>query len=216
MRAFDVKQLTAQRAPHSFRMPPGGWASSWSERPREPITIGLRRPSVEQRQQANKDALARADRLVPEARRVMHDPFWRQAYEVALISYLLGYAFCDPEDQTRPYWRDQDGHLMIVEGGDGAAGDCPLTNRRLSDEGLTRAYDELEVLARMDGIGRRRALDGELARFGAALSDGTVLAALRSSGTSDARAVEEHLRILLGQALDLVEQGRQSPSPVAG
>lgn len=216
MRASDVEQLAAQRAPHSFRMPPGGWSAAWSERPREPVLIGLRRPSVEQRQQASKDALARADRMVPEHRRVAHDPFWRAAYEVALISYLLGYAFCDAEDHTRPFWRDQDGHLMLVEGGDGAAGDCPLTNRRLSDEGLTRAYDELEVLGRMDGIGRRRARDGEVVRLGAALADGSILAALRSSGTSDARAVDEHLRILLGQALDLIEQGRQSPSPVAG
>ena len=216
MRAADVESAQQTKAPHAFVMPPGGWASSWAERPRGPVTVGLRRPSVEQRQQANREALARADRLVPETRRAQSDPFWRGAYEVALISYLMGYALCDPLDATKPLWLAQDGHLLLVEGGDGASGECPLTNRRLSDEGLTRCYDELEVLARMDGVGRRRARDGEIARLGAGLADGSIVAALRSNPSSDARAVDEHLRILLGQVLDLIEEGRQGPSPVAG
>lgn len=221
MRAAD-KEAELRTAPaHTFTLPPGAWATSWEERPTEPVEVGLRRLSSHERSLANVEAIARADRAMPKDRRSPDDPLWLQAWEIAFVHYLLGMALCHPQDARRPLWATregvslQDGTLLLADAEGGKPGAIPLVSRRFSDAGIVRCYDELEVVERLSGAMRRPARDGELARFGAALADGSLLAALRAHPSDDARAVEAHLRVLLAQAIDLVANGRESPHPAA-
>ena len=214
MKAADIRLAVAP--PHRFTLGPGAWSTLWTERPLKPIVVGLRRPSGADRSQANVEAIARTDRAFRaarlDARCHMDDSLWRRSWEVAFLHYLLGYALCHPEDAARPMWEDQDGELNLVQP---QKGDVPLVSRRLSDAGIVRCFDELDALERDAGVGMRRATDGELREFGAALADGSILTALRAHPSDDARAVEEHLRVLLGQAMDLIDRGREAPHPAA-
>lgn len=213
MRAADLELRTAP--PHTFELGPSTWATHWEGRPLEPLRVGMRRIAAQDRQTANVQAIARADRAFDKLpyRRGDHDPLWLKTWEVAFVHYVLGFALCHPQDVNKAMWPDQDGDYSLAsrEDEDGV----PLVSRRFSDAGLTRCYDELEALERMGGIPKRAARDGELLRFGAELADGTLLAALRATPTEDARAVEAHLRVLLAQAIDLVAHGRESPHPSA-
>ena len=219
MKAADIALRTAP--PHTFDLGPGAWATSWEQRPVAPITVGLRRVCGHERSQANVEAIARADRAFKakglDARCHDGDPLWLRTWEMAFIHYLLGYALCHPQDVTRGMWPDQDGDMLLVDPDDreGKPGDIPIVSRRFSDAGIVRCYDELEILERKSEVNRRRALDGEVRRFGAELADGSLLAALRAHPSDDARAVDAHLRILLAQAIDLVSTGRETPHPAA-
>lgn len=214
-KAADVEQAQSSKPPHVFTLGPSAWRTLWDRRPTEAVHVGLRRIGVDERIEAHRQALTRADRMVPEHRRHQEDPEWRKGYEVALISYLLEAAMCDPQDVHKLFWQDQYGDLMLAEQDAPKPGDAPLIHRRMTDEALTRCYDELEILGRKDPVGRRAARDGEIQRFGAELADGSLLRALREAPSAEVFAVEAHLRILLAQAIDLVVQGRQAPSPVA-
>lgn len=213
MRASDLEKDLRAAPPHTFVLPPSAWATEWAGRPTEPVTVGLRRISAATRMQANGDAIKRADRAMPEHRRDQADPVWRRTFDVAFLHYLIGYALCHPADVNRPLWQDQDGQLTIEERRTAQPGDIPLVSRRFTDEGLLRCYDELEICERRAGVGARVAKDGELRRLGATLADGSMLAALRDVNSEETRAVEGHLRVLLGQVLDLVERGRETPHP---
>lgn len=213
MRAADVEKDLRSAPPHVFTLSPNAWTTDWEARPKEPVQVGLRRVAAATREQANKEALVRADRCVPEHRRHRADAEWRRCFEVAFLHYLLGYALCHPQDVRRDLWADQDGQLTLEERAAVQPGDSPLVSRRFTDEGLTRLYDELELAERRAGVGRRVANDGEMRRLGAVLADGSLLVSLREIDGDDARAAEAHLRILLGQALDLLERGREAPHP---
>lgn len=221
MRAADKEAELRQVPAHTFDLGPGAWATAWDARPLESIRVGLRRLSSQDRTAANIEAIARADRAFdkPALRHRRHpdDPLWRETWEVAYIHYLLGYALCHPQDATRALWPDQDGHLMLVDVADrdGKPGGIPITSRRFSDAGLVRCYDELENVERLSGVLKRSARDGEIARLGAELADGSLLATLREHPSPDARAVEAHARVLLAQVIDLVTNGRESPHPSA-
>jgi len=214
VRAADIEAKLRARPPHTFVLGPGAWKSTWDRRPLEPITVGLRRLGVDDRMLANAEALARADRLVPAHRRHQDDPQWRQGFNLALVHYTLGFALCQPDDLAQPLWADQHGDLMLIEADDvdGKPGACPLVSRRFSDEGLTRCVDELDVLARIDPVGRRLARDVELRQLGEELANGSLVAALRAAG-EPARPIEQHVRMLAGGILDLLERGRETPSP---
>ena len=213
MRAADVEKDLRAVPPHTFTLPTSAWATSWDGRPTESITVGLRRVSAETRMQANAEAIARTDRVMPEHRRDPADPVWRRTFDIAFLHYLLGYALCNSQDVRRPLWDDQDGHLTLVERKPEKSWDTPLVSRRFTDEALLRCYDELEICERRAGVGARVAKDGELLRLGAILADGSLLATLRDVNTEETQAVENHLRVLLGQVLDLVERGRETPHP---
>lgn len=212
MRAADVEKDLRQAPPHTFTLAPGAWTTEWDGRPTEPVTVGMRRISAATRLQANAEAIARADRAMPEHRRDRADPEWRACFDIAFLHYLLGYALCHPQDVKRPLWEDQDGQLTLADR-DPKPGAIPLVSRRITDEGLLRCYDELELCERRAGVGRRAAKDGELRRLGAILADGSLLASLRTVESEEARAVEAHLRVLCGQVLDLCERGRETPHP---
>lgn len=209
MKASEISLRTAP--PHTIELGPGAWATMWEGRPSQPITVGIRRLSAFDRASANTQAIARTDRAfekMPE-RRVARDALWRQTWEIWFCHLLIGMALCHPQDVTRPMWPDQDGDLALqhVADRDGV----PYVSRRFSDAGIVRVLDEIEELERRSGVNKRRARDGEILALGAELADGSLLAALRAASGDDAHAVEEHLRILLGQALDLLERGREAP-----
>lgn len=68
MRAADVEKDLRQAPPHTFTLAPGAWTTEWDGRPTEPVTVGMRRISAATRLQANAEAIARADRAMPEHR----------------------------------------------------------------------------------------------------------------------------------------------------
>lgn len=91
---------------------------------------------------------------------------------------------------------------------------CPIASARFTDEGIARIFDEMDILSRTDPVGRRMALDEELLRLGRVLADGSFFARLTAANTAEAVAVGQHIRMLAGGILDLMEHGREVPLPL--
>lgn len=205
-------------APRSFMLGPTAFTERWRLRPTSAIPVGLRRIAAEDRVIAHVKAIARADRMMPEDRRSPEDPLWQRVYEITLVHYVLGFALCNPVDVNLPLWPAQDGHTMLIDlsGDEIEYGACPVASARFTDDGIARCLDELDILARKDPVTMRRASDADLVRVGAVLADGSFFARLKSADTEETRAVGEHIRMLTGAILDLMERGREAPLSIGG
>lgn len=218
MKAADVAKQQAAKLtppPHTFVLGPAAFADTWLNRPTTPQRVGLKRAPAEDRIRCDAEAVARADKLMPVHRRTPEDPMWQRIYEITFIHYLLGFSLCDPQDVNKPLWPSQDGVVMLTEVTSGKPGECPVASARFSEAGVARCFDELDILARLDPIGRRMATDEDLVRLGAVLADGTFFARLRAADTGEAHAVGEHVRMLAGAMLDVMENGREAPLPMS-
>lgn len=178
--------------------------------------MGIRRISAEDRLLCHVEAIKRADNLMPPDRRTPDDLQWQKVYEVTLVHYILGLAICDPDNVNMPLWPAQDGSVMLYDNPKGGPGSAPILSARFSDLGIERCLDELDVLARTDTVLGRRANDKDLRRIGEALADGSFFARLKAADSEQTRAVEAHLRMLFGGALEIMERGREAPFSVGG
>lgn len=197
-------------------LPPEAFSDRWDGRPTKPMAVGMKRISAEDRLLCHVEAIKRADRLMPEHRQSPDDLQWQRVYEITLIHYVLGLALCNPNDVDTPLWPAQDGGVMLYENPNASPGSCPIASERFSDLGIERCMDELDILARTDKVVGRRANDRDLRRIGEALADGSFFARLKAVDSDDTRAVEAHLRMLLGGVLDIMERGREAPLSVGG
>lgn len=210
--------------PRAFVLGPSAFTERWRFRPTAPIQVGLRRISAEDRVHAHVKAIERADRMMPADRRSPEDSLWQKVYEITLVHYVLGFALCNAGDVTRPLWEAPDGHSlnggeqMLTDLSDEEIefGTAPVASARFTDDGIARCLDELDILARKDPVTMRRASDADLVRAGAALADGSFFARLKAADTEETRAVGEHIRMLTGAILDLMERGREAPLSIGG
>lgn len=139
---------------------------------------------------------------------------WQRIYELTFVHHLIGMSLTNPIDARKPLWPAQDGSTMLVEVDDPTKDGCPIASSRFTDDGIKLVFDNMDILARIDPVGRRMATDEELGQVGAALADGSFFARLVAADTKEAHAVGEHLRMLAGAMLDLMERGREAPLPM--
>lgn len=200
--------------PKVFPLSPASFADTWKNRPTTVTYVGLRRVPAEDRVRCDAEAIKHADRLMPVDRRHRDDPMWQRCYEITFIHYLIGFALAHPQDGALPLWPAQDGLTMLVFDPDALPEQCPVASMRFSEAGIARIFDEMDLLAREDAVTRRMASAEELIAVGEVLADGSFFARLKQAGTPEALAVGEHIRMLAGGILDVMERGRESPLPI--
>jgi len=210
VKAADLK-FAPGAPPRVLTLSPKSFSSRWKGAPTEPVRIGLRIASAEERGQAAAEATNRACVLLP--RLPVSDPRWKATYEVCWIHYLLGLVLTSPNDVNAPWSDAQDGTVMLADAAPGENGDSAAVSTWFTDEGLARLWDEYEALC----ISRSEVwpeLRGEaVQRLGERLADGSFFAdldAAASAGNAEAREVGAQLRRLLAYVVDLRTHGRQS------
>ena len=139
MKAADIKPST--KPPRVFTLAPRCFSEGWRSRPKDPLRVGMRVASADERLLAHTRAVKKADELL---KGVPHeDAEWQKAYDIIRFHVLLSYTLTDPDDVTRPLWATQEGQLMDFQRAPlGTASISP----RLSVEGIDRVYMELEIL----------------------------------------------------------------------
>lgn len=200
--------------PHTFILGVGAFTDAWKKRPDKPVRVGLRRIPAEDRLRCDAEAIKRADLLLPPHRRHREDPVWQRVYEVTFIHYLIACALCDPLDVNAPLWPAQDGLTFLLIDPESLPDRCPVSSARFTDNGIGRIFDEMDLLARADKVARALASDEELVAVGKVLADGSFFARLQQADTDEARAVGEHVRMLAGAMLEVMERGREAPLPM--
>lgn len=115
-----------KRVPRLLSLPPGAWADSRSDKPREPVTIGIRLLSEEDVQVARSSAAKIAVELVP----VGTEDDRIAAYNDALMRFAAERGTCSPTDAETPHFAM--GELEIRE--------------RMTPEGVRRIWHEIEAL----------------------------------------------------------------------
>lgn len=91
------------RKPPSFVVvPPNAFADEWSDRPSEKVAIGLRLIPQEDIDAARAQAAERANSMHKDVDLLEGDRFnaqlWLDAYEDALMTWIVARAMCDPND----------------------------------------------------------------------------------------------------------------------
>lgn len=88
----------AAKPPRTLVLPPSVFASEWTSRPREPVVVGLRLLADGEEQTARAEAVRCASELHPEA----FTEEWLEAYNDALLRWIVARGICDPNDLTQP------------------------------------------------------------------------------------------------------------------
>lgn len=156
-----------QPPPRTLPLPPSVWASDWRERPSEVVVVGLRLLADAEEQTARAEATRFALELHPEA-----DEGFVEAYNDALIRWLVARGICDPNDVRRPY-------PLLPMAEDQVRG-------ALTGAGLRFIFDALEALQIETSPLYQEADDDELHVLAELLSADEPLAAL--SGAEERRA----------------------------
>ena len=95
---------------------PSVWAQTWTDRPTDPIEVGLRRLSETDLGEVESLANRRSQQLHP------NDPeLAARAFNRALTKYALGRALCSPECADVPFWDSPDVVAMLAFDDAGAA-----------------------------------------------------------------------------------------------
>lgn len=124
--ALIKKGKEGKRVPRVLSLPPSAWADSRSDKPREPVTIGIRLLSEEDVQVARSSAAKIAVELVP----VGTEDDRIAAYNDALMRFAAERGTCSPTDAEMPHFPM--GELEIRE--------------RMTPEGVRRIWHEIEAL----------------------------------------------------------------------
>ena len=107
---YGEKKGDGARAPMATRtVPPSVWAQTWTDRPTEPIEVGLRRLSETDLGQIESLANRRAQQLHPEDAELAS-----RAFNRALVKYALSRMLCSPECADVPFWDMPDLVAMIA------------------------------------------------------------------------------------------------------
>ncbi len=111
MKLTDIQDSLAKTPPGTLSLPPEVWATTWDERPTEPVVVGLRLLSEYDRREALKQARSNAAKSErPE-----------ESFDDAAVRLLVAVGICDPNDATAtsslfPYPHDQV-FLLLTESG---------------------------------------------------------------------------------------------------
>jgi hypothetical protein len=122
MPTFSETLATRREPAATVSLPPSAWASSWPKAPREAVALGLRLLSEEE----TLTCVAESAKEAVAGGRSGQEAVERQ--NESLLCWVIGYAACDPNDATKPYF---------------AFGDNDV-RRALTPEALRRLWDELE------------------------------------------------------------------------
>ncbi len=176
--------------PRTVVLPPTAFATAWLNRPRGPMTVGLRRVSADELLAAEVRGRTRAQEIFPNSS--PFDPARIETAEIIRFHFVLGKALCDPHDYRKNLWLDQQelsssnmlpvGPSKMVE---------PM---RFTRDGLHRLFDELEILSIEGNPTWPEATDEELEELGVALLDGSFLEDLEE--VIDPGASEEEFRMI--------------------
>jgi hypothetical protein len=116
----------AARAPRVISLGLGAWSDARADKPREPVSIGIRLLSEQDTQVVRSEAAKMAVELTPtgtEDERV-------EAFNSALMCFAAEHGTCSPTDAEQPYFPM--GALEIRE--------------RMTPEGVRRLWHEIEAL----------------------------------------------------------------------
>lgn len=96
------------RKPPSFALvAPAAFADTWSDKPREPVAIGLRLIADSDLHAARAQAAARANTAHPDVDLQESDLFnaqlWADSYHCALMAWIVARGMCDPNDVSLPW-----------------------------------------------------------------------------------------------------------------
>jgi hypothetical protein len=208
-------------------LPPSCFTEAWGNRPAVPYEVGLRRASAGEAELANKEACAKVDELFPELKNYHHDPVWKQAYDIALLHYLLSYTLTRPEDVDQPLWPRMDandwvGRANTSEGLSIARNPTgQMVSLRFTTDGVGRLYDEMHILALENNPLYPELDDEEIASLFSRLpTELAELEAPAAPGEREARVDGRHatateVRRMLGYLSNLLETGMtRPPQPV--
>ena len=107
MSTFAAAVAARPRAPARVcQVPAWVWAQTWTDRPTEPLPVGLRTLSAQDLADARGWAESKADKAHPGSH---GSAIWIEAYNSALMIGALGRALCSPECADVPFWDYADG-----------------------------------------------------------------------------------------------------------
>ncbi len=148
MSAFS--QIELSRPPGDVVVPPEAWASTWTDRPVEPVCVGLRFVAEGDLQDARVEAFRRASRLYPDHEKTARGAeLWEQTFKDGLVRWVVARGTCDANDVNSPW-----------EGWQAAPEDMAL--EVLSDLGAQLIFDAWERMRVAADIGLVAASDEEL------------------------------------------------------
>jgi hypothetical protein len=179
---------------------PSAFADTWKDKPNAVTQVGLRRIAEADQRAARVEAAKQADAL--HVGLDHDDPIWVEAYNQALMHACLGFALTQPEDMMQPLWPLQ----------------FDVLPHRLTEGGVERLFDELELLTVLASPSRPEASDVALLELAERLRTGTFwpslhvpdedLADLEEGARNEVLArrrvrLEIHIRRVLAFALEL-------------
>lgn len=216
MKAAEIKKTGAPS--HVFTLGPAAFTDSWTNRPKEPIRIGMRRASADEFLAASNTAVLKTDEHFPK---LSHDDrIWDMTYQVIYIHILLGWILVHPEDVTRPYWPADDGSRWFAFETSGAG----AASNRFTREGIERLHSELEVLSVKGSVTWAEADDADLGAMADAIKAGTFFPSISigdgvttaDEAEANRASIERQIRQLLGYAMQLHSTGLSArPGPPA-
>jgi hypothetical protein len=180
MAAFDRRPGAApgpakRAAPHVVDLPVSAWSDKFEKKPTVTIKVGLRMIPDGDKEAARAWAAKAAWRSVPEPR---DEEIRIEAYNDALILWIVACATCQPADVLTPFWRlAQD---QIPE--------------QLTTQGIRFLFDAYEKMVLEESPLGGEATAGEFASLGAMLSDAAIVEAIVTNST---RATRRHLHQVL-------------------
>lgn len=140
------------RPPGFVVVPPSAWASTWEERPREEVCIGLRFIPEADLEDARVEAYKRAERLFPaHAESADARELFAQSFNDALLRFIIARGTCDPNDVTQ-----------LWEPWSAAAEDIAV-EQALTDKGAQLIFDTWEHMRLTGDIALPIASDEDIA-----------------------------------------------------
>lgn len=150
MPAFS--QVEHQTPPAVVVVPPEAFASAWSERPDEDVTLGLRLVPDADLEDARIEALRRAERLFPNHSSTdEHTQCFVASFQDTLMRWIIARGTCDPNNVHKPWYAWADATEDIV------------VEQALTDHGAQLIFDAWERMRIEVNIGLAPASDDDLA-----------------------------------------------------
>ena len=167
--------------PQTIELLPSAFADTWDNKPRDSVRVGLRLIAVLDLAEARGEAAREAVAAHPDR----NDPSAIDAYNDALLAWIVSRCTCDPLD-VRKEWDVWDG--------------MPQENAKelLSPEGARAIFDAYERLRIEQDPSQQEATDDEIVRLPDAYAD----AAAHLVGSRLAR-VRRLLRFVLDELADV-------------
>lgn len=131
------RQLVAggeRRAPATVMFPPSGFSDEYQGRPDAPVEVGIRRISSDTTDTARAWAAKKAARRHPTM--TSADDVWRDAFNEALMQWVVARATCKPDDVNASFWACAEDVVPLA----------------LEASGLLRLWEEHEMLCIGQGV----------------------------------------------------------------